>query len=294
MIGTLAFLAVLTLRAQTPVPNDARLPQEKELDVVDFQHVKDVLKKDGLMQEVRRKKEEVARIQGLRVEQERARHAWPSEDDFWPLASELWLVKNAPSLKWDFDRPEYGLEETFAQLLRTTGRIGKHFRILALDAPAPAHFNLPWTAQEYCLLFSVPFARTLDLSKTEISLLLLEEVLRADEGWPRELVRPAKLKELAGSNFTGAKPDLTPVFEVGTGLTDFLRDKGYSFQQQFLITKKMDSLLKAHPELWNAYVRLLGKIDRLVKGNPTHASYLKLFPSPEMQIRWLAPEDKPL
>mgnify|MGYP000920363799 CR=1 FL=1 len=291
------FLAALfsgALYAQAPVPAEARLPQEKELDVVDFQHVKDVLKKDGLMQEVKRKKDEVERIQGARVAQEKARHNWPSEDDFWPIASELWLVKNASTLKWDFERPEYGVEETLAQLLRTTGHVGKRFRILALDAPSPAHFNLPWTKQEYCLLFSVPFARTLDLSKLEIALLLLEEVLRAEEGWPRDLVRPAKLKDLVGSNFTGQKPDLTPVFEVGTALTAFLREKGYSFQQQFQLTRKMDTLLKAHPELWNAYVRLLGKIDRLVKSNPVHAGYLKLFPSPEMQLRWLAPEEKPL
>jgi hypothetical protein len=54
----------------------------------------------------------------------------------------------------------------------------------------------------------------------------------------------------------------------------------------------MNDLLKSHPDLWNAYVRLLGKIDRLVKGSRQFADYVKLYPSPEMQIRWLAPEEK--
>lgn len=283
-----------TLAAQSNVPNDEKLPQEKEMDVVDFKNVKKVLQKDGLSQEADRKKNEVKRIQVLRKVEEVNRHLWPSTEDFWPLAVELWLVKSAPNLKWDFDRPDYGLEATLGKILRDTGRIGKKFRVLALDSASPAHIALPWRKDEYCLLFSVPFARAMDLSKLEIAVLLLQDVLRAEEGWLQQAVTPAKLKELAGSSFNNQKPDLSPVYEVGTSLTTFINEKGFTFQQQFHITKQMDSLLKPHPELWNAYVRLLGKIDRLVKGNQVHSNYVKLYPSPEMQIRWLAPEDKVL
>ena len=274
------------------VTSPTALPQEKELDVVDFQHVKDVLKKDGLMQEVQKKKKEVIKIQELRADEERQRFQWPSEEDFWPLATEYWLVKEAPTLRWDFDRPEYGLADSFAAILRSLGYVQKRFRILAIDAAAPGHLALPWRQEEFCLLFSVPFARAMDLSKLEISLLLLEDVLRIEQGWLKEYARPANLKDLVGSNFHGKKPDLAPVYAVSKSYSEFVKEKGFTFQQQFQITKKMDTLLKGQPELWNAYVRLLGKIDRLVKGNQIFADYVKLYPSPEMQIRWLAPEEK--
>ncbi len=271
---------------------DSKLPQEKELDVVDFQNVKDVLKKDGLLQEVQRKKTEVVRIKEIRSEEEKLRFLWPNEEEFWPLAAEYWLVKQAPLLRWDFDRPDYGLQESFSTILKSVGMLQKRFRLLAIDSPAPGHLGLPWQDEEYCLLFSVPFVRSMDLSKLEISLLLLEDVLRLQNGWLKDYARPAKLKDLVGKNFQGGKPDMTPIHEAGAAYTRFISEKGFSFQQQFQITKKMDALLKPHPELWNAYVRLLGKIDRLVKGNPSFADYVKLYPSPEMQIRWLAPEDK--
>lgn len=283
----LCALMVFSVRAQ-----DSKLPEEKELDVVDFQNVKDVLKKDGLLQEVQRKKSEVVKIKEIRGEEEKLRYAWPTEDEFWPLATEIWLVKQAPLLRWDFDRPDYGLQESFSAILRSVGMLQKRFRLLAIDSPAPGHLGLPWKDEEYSLLFSVPFVRSMDLSKLEISLLLLEDVLRLQEGWLKEYARPAKLKDSVGQNFMGRKPDLSPVHEAGQAYGRFLAEKGFSFQQQFQITKKMDALLKPHPELWNAYVRLLGKIDRLVKGNPSFTDYVKLYPSPEMQIRWLAPEDK--
>ena len=73
-----------------------------------------------------------------------------------------------------------------------------------------------------------------------------------------------------------------------------INQKGYTFQQQFEITKKMDAYLKSSPELWNTYFRLLGKIDRFVKANAQYTDYVRLYPSPEMQVKWLSPEEKVL
>jgi hypothetical protein len=292
-LALLALLAGLANAQTTDAPVAPKTSEEQELDVVDFQHVKDVLRKDGLMQEVGKKKEQVKRIGELRAVESKKRSSWPSEEEFWPLAAQWWLVKNAATLKWDFERPDYGLDESFAQVLKTVGLAGKKFRLLALDAPSPAHLALPWTGGEYCLLFSVPFVRSMDLSKLEISLLLLEDVLRDEEGVLKAHARPAKLKELAGSTFVDKAPDLSPLVDVGRAYSDFISEKGFTFQQQFKLTKRMDALLKPRPELWNAYVRLLGKIDRLTKGPAgVHSDYAKLYPSPEMQIRWLAPAEK--
>lgn len=267
-------------------------PEEKELDVVDFQHVKEVLKKDDLIQEVRKKKAEVKQIQTVRKEESKQRFSWPTEDEFWPMAAEWWLVKNAATLKWDFDRPEYGIADSLSQVLRNTGRMQKRFRVLAMDSTTVTHLALPWSKNEYCLIFSVPFARTMDLSKLEISLLMLEDILRVEEGWLQEAARPAKLKDLVGTSFEGKAPDVTPLTDVARVYSQFIAEKGFTFQQQFKITKQMDALLRPTPDLWNAYIRLLNKIDRLVKGNSQFTDYTKMYPSPEMQIRWLAPPDK--
>lgn len=303
---SLILLSLLTVQAQSPAPGVVapgaaapgagapveKLPVEKEMDVVDFQNVKNVLKKDGLSQEVKKKKAEVRKIQQFRVVEDKGRFAWPSEEEFWPIAGQWWLVKNVTTLKWDFDRPEYGLEGTMIQLLKETGFLQKKFRILAIESNQVPHLGLPWSKDEYCLLFSVPFARTLDLSKLEIALLLLEDILRIEEGWLQDFARPAKLKALAGTNFQGSAPDMTPIHDVAKAYTQFTQEKGFTFQQQFKITKRMDAILRPRPELWNTYVRMLNKIDGLIKVNQQFKDYTKLYPSPEMQIKWLAPEDK--
>jgi hypothetical protein len=288
-MSVLLLLLSFQLFAQAP-----KLNQEKELEVVDFKNVKDVLKKDGLLEEAKKKQTEVKKIQELRVKTNRELYNWPREDEFWFFATEYWMVKEVSVLKWDIEKPDYGLDKSLTQLLKQVGLAQKKFRIMGLNANTPAHLGLAWMSEEYCLLFSIPFVRSMDLSKLEISLLLLQDMLRVDEGWLKESIRPENLKSLVETNFEGKKPDLSPVFQVAKNYRSFLDEKGFSFQQQFEITKKMNSLLKTQPELWNAYVRLLGKMDRLIKSQGAFADYVKMYPSPEMQIRWLAPEEKAL
>jgi hypothetical protein len=73
-----------------------------------------------------------------------------------------------------------------------------------------------------------------------------------------------------------------------------INKKGYTFQQQFEVTKKMDAYLKSHPELWNGYIHMLKKIDAFVKTNQQYKDYVRLYPSPEMQVKWLSPDEKVL
>ena len=61
--------------------------------------------------------------------------------------------------------------------------------------------------------------------------------------------------------------DLSLIEELLKNYDNQVKNKGFTFQQQFEITKKMDAHLKAHPELWNLYFRLLGKIDQFIKVN---------------------------
>ena len=71
-------------------------------------------------------------------------------------------------------------------------------------------------------------------------------------------------------------------------------DKGFNFQQQYMITKQMGEILKADLKLWNSYLQMLKKIDRLVKTNLLYDRYNSIYPSPELQISWLVPPKKVL
>lgn len=272
----------------------AKLQEEKELEVVDFSSVKQVLEKDGLSQAAKQKAKKVQRMKQVQTQVDRERYSYPSEDELWGFTSEYWLVKNAQLLNWDFNKPDYGLETSFKNTLEKLGFYQKKFKILLVNTPSIVRAALPGSNGELVFILSVPFIRSLDLSKLEISLLLLEDFFRLEAGYFKKAVGTEKLKQLAGSNFYGKKPDLSLIQELLKNYDSQIKEKGFTFQQQFEVTKKMDAHLKATPELWNVYFRLLGRIDSFIKTNVQYKDYARLYPSPEMQIKWLSPEKKVL
>lgn len=284
-----SFLITSTLFAQT-----GKLQEEKELEVVNFNTIKKVLEKDGLSESARRKAKEVTILKKEQAKIEEKRFFYPSEQDLWGFVSEFWLVKNAQLLNWDFTKPDYGLDTSFSNLMEKLGFYQKKYKILLLNTPSLVRAAIPGKDGEGIFLLSVPFIRTLDLSKLEISLLLFEDFLRLEEGYFKKNVETAKVKKLAGTSFQGQKPDLSFITELAKNYSGQLMEKGYSFQQQFEVTKKMDGFLKSNPELWNAYFQLLGKIDKFIKSNGQYKDYSKLYPSPEMQQKWLSPPEKVL
>ncbi len=287
-------LASISLILGTALAAPQKLQEEKELELVDFKSVKKVLQKDGLSDNLKGK---VKKVEALKKEQavvEKSRFEYPEEDELWGFISELWLVKNAQLLQWDFQKPDYGLEKSFSTILENIGFYQKKFKILLLNNPSIIRGGLPGNEGEAILLLSVPFIRSMDLSKLEISLLLLEDFFRLEQGYFKKGTETEKMKKLAGTNFQGSKPDLAMIEELLKKYDQQINDKGFTFQQQFEVTKKMDSFLKSNPELWNVYFRLLGKIDRMVKTNHQYKDYVRLYPSPEMQVKWLSPPEKVL
>ena len=279
------------MQAQAQVP---KLQDEKELEVVNFKSIKKVLQQDGLSQAAEQKKKQVQVMKTEQVSLEKGRFNYPTEDELWGFVSEYWLVKNAQLLGWDFEKPDYGLEENFKKTLQNMGFYQKKFKILLLNTPTLVRASMPGSNGEMILLLSVPFIRSLDLSKLEISLLLLEDYFRLEAGYFKKNVSTDKLKKLAGTNFYGSKPDLSMIQELMKKYDHQINQKGYTFQQQFEMTKKMDAYLKASPELWNAYFRLLQKMQSFLKTNVQYKDFIKLYPSPEMQIKWISPEEKVL
>jgi hypothetical protein len=288
----LAFSSFLLLFTTLAFAQTPKLLEEKELEVVNFKSIKKVLQQDGLSQSAKEKKKQVAVMKTEQLSIEKDRFNYPSEDELWGFVSEYWLVKNAQLLGWDFEKPDYGLESSFSSTLQSLGFYQKKFKILLINTPTMVRASLPGSDGEMILLLSVPFIRSLDLSKLEISLLLLEDYFRLEGGYFKKSVSTDKLRKLAGTSFHGAKPDMSLVEELMKNYDLQVNQKGFSFQQQFETTKKMDSYLKSNPELWNAYFRLLGKLQSFLNVNVQYKNYLKLYPSPEMQIKWISPEEK--
>lgn len=264
--------------------------EEKEDEIIDFSHIKSVLKSDGLDNTRDEKKKIVAKIKKEKKKIKMAKYDYPVEEDFWRVISELWLIKNAQILRWDFPKPDYGIKTAFRNLLEKYGHYNIDFKVLILNTPLISHFGLPAGKNSYIFLLSLPFMRGPDLTKVDISLLLLEDFFRLRRN---QLIDNLNFdKKIIGGNFKqdGFSKDLfTPLLKQ---ITQVVMKKGFTFEQQFLVTKDMDSLLKGSPSLWNTYFKLHSKIDGFIKTDILFKNYLKIYPSPELQIKWLSPKKK--
>ena len=328
---------------------------EPMVEPIEFDKIKDVIKKDRLKSTVTKKKKKIVQKKKERTEQKMRRYDIPSEDEFWSFFSEYWLVKNVTILKWDFKKPDYGLEVSFRRFLEDLGLFEvkyrillvntpdiSHFalpsnnnevifilgvpfirtldlskleisillledylrfledlglfevkyRILLVNTPDISHFALPSNNNEVIFILGVPFIRTLDLSKLEISILLLEDYLRVKEGYFKDFVSVKGTKDFIGGNFYNKDLNKKLMKEISEKYDEIIFDKGFNFQQQFKVTNKMNAMLKSNIKWWNGYFLLLNKIDNLVKTNILYQKYLKIYPSPELQIGWLKPQKK--
>lgn len=259
-------------------------------ELLDFNSIKDLIKKDGLEGELKKKQEEKRVFLDKKKRDDMKRYNVPGQDEFWNMFSELWLVKNATFLKWDFHKPEYDLEKSFIELLEKQGIYEKKIKILLLDTTEVIHAALPTNDKEYIFLLSQPFIRTMDLSKVEISLILFEDFLRARRGYFKNYVLSKDLESYLGSNFNGKPFNKKLIDDHLKKYNTLLLEKGFSFQEQFEVTTEMDALLKSDLKIWNTYLTLLEKIDALTKSNTLYKKYAQIYPSPELQLNWLRPK----
>lgn len=269
---------------------EGSVAKEDAKDLLDFNSIKDIIKTDGLEGELKKKETEKRVLLDKKKLSDMKRYNVPTQADFWTMFSELWLVKNAQLLKWDFHKPEFDLEKSFISLLETQGHYEKKIKILLLDTTEVIHAALPSNENEYIFVLSLPFIRTLDLSKVEISLILFEDFIRARKGYFKKYVLSTELEGYFGSNFNGKAFNKKLIEDHLKKYNSVLMDKGFSFQEQFETTTEMDALLKSDLKLWNTYLSLLEKIDNLTKTNTLYKKYSQIYPSPELQLNWLKPK----
>jgi hypothetical protein len=265
--------------------------EEKEQDLLDFEAIRSVIQSDMLTNEVEQKQVQVQQKSQARVEINKALFNVPTENDFWSFLSEYWLVKNAPVLRWDFSKPDYGIAPFFESFLEKMGYYNQGFKLLLINSPSIPHMALPSDPDgDAIFVLSVPFIRTLDLSKQEIALLLFENFLRHRQGYFRSMVLTPELTSFLGSNFQGTKLDKTQFDEAFKAYDKVIFEQGFQFQQQFEITRQMDQILKNDLQLWNVYYGMIAKIDTMVKSNTLYTKYNQIYPSTELQLNWLRPK----
>ncbi|MBD65651.1 MAG: hypothetical protein CME62_10625 [Halobacteriovoraceae bacterium] len=266
--------------------------EEEQEKLLDYSSIKNVLKSDGLEESKQKRQNLVKEIKKARKEIKEEKFSYPSGGDFWMLMSEFWLVKNAQLLSWDFPKPDYGIEVAFKNLLENLGYYNKSFKVLVINSPTIVHFGLPSKKDEYIFILSLPFMRSLDLTKVDLSLVLLEDFLRLEQQF--FINNLDEDLSFLGKSFSTTSFDKKAIAKIQKKYTEIITKTGFNFQQQFEVTKKMDSLLKSNPSLWGAYYRMINKIDKFVKTDLLYQDYVKIYPSPELQLKWLAPKKKQL
>jgi hypothetical protein len=250
--------------------------KKKEKESVGFDAIKNVLKNDRLEKGVNKI------IKNYDV---------PEEKEFWSFFSELWLVQNASILKWNFEKPDYGLGDYFKEFLEKQGILELNYKILIVDSPDISHYALP-SNNEVIFLLGLPFVRAMDLSRLEISLLLFEDYLRHRYGYFKSYVSIDGVEKFLGSNLRTSKFNRKLVEAMKERYDELIFAKGFTFQQQYKVTSDMSKRLKSDLKIWNAYYKLISKKKNLVETNLIYKKYLKIYPSPELQLNWLNPVKK--
>jgi hypothetical protein len=278
----------ITLYAQEKESKDSAATKKvDQAGLIDYKMIKDVLVNDNLAQVVKDRKEKAKRTEILKNKKLVATYDFPSQEDFWPFFSEYWLVKSVQKLKWNFTKPDYGLDSSFQRLLEKIGFLEKQFKIMLLDTNEITHMALPGNDQVYILLLSLPFIRTMDLTKLEISLLLFEDFIRARMGYFKNYATSKQLQKWFGKNYHQKKLSKSLFQDIFNKYNKLIFSDGFTFQQQFEVTTEVAKLLKGNEKYIVSYRRLISKIDNLVKEDRSYKVYNQLYPSPELQLNWL-------
>ena len=132
----------------------------------------------------------------------------------------------------------------------------------------------------------------MDLTKAEISVLILEDLMRIQGGFFNKYLEKVDLSKKFGSNNYPKKIDVSDIEKIHALYDKFVFEKGFTFDEQFKITKKTSDMLKSDLSWWNRYVSYLKKKDKLVKENKLYSHVIKIYPSPEFQLNWLLPQKK--
>lgn len=118
-------------------------------------------------------------------------------------------------------------------------------------------------------------------------MLLFEDILRLEMDFLKKKLITEDLKKELGSNFYRKKINNKVFNSLLKRYDEYVFEKGFTFKEQFLLTKQVIMILKSKKEDLVNYKSLIKKKDQLIKTNAKYGNYAGLYPSPEIQLGWI-------
>ena len=258
--------------------------------IIDFSLIKDVIQSDGLKKRVENIKNKNRKSKAQKQKKIDLKFQIPGEKEFWSFFSEYWLIKNRKVLQWDFEKPDFGITSAFNELLNKLEIKDKSFKIILINSHILTHFALPANLNQYIFILSLPFIRQVKLSNVDIAILLLEDMIRSDIGLMKKSVLYQNKFNILGANLKNSSINKMTFETLLKKYDEKIYEKGYSFQDQFLVTKEIGKMVEKYKKINQSYIRMLSKIDFAIKSGHSLSHYNKVYPSPEMQLKWLERE----
>ena len=166
----------------------------------------------------------------------------------------------------------------------------KSFKIILINSTILTHFALPSDVNHYIFILSLPFIREVKLSNVDIAILLLEDMMRSDLGLMKKSILSQNKINILGASLKNSTINKMTFEKLLKRYDEKIYEKGYSFQDQFLVTKEIGKKVRKYNKINQNYISMLSKIDFAIKSGKSFSHYNKTYPSPEMQMKWLERE----
>lgn len=242
--------------------------------------LKEILKNDHIKQgakrsQVQKKVKQTQKMKGSK--------GIVGKSDLRKVIKNLWLIRNNFVLKWDKKLPDYGLKDTISEIFLAFGVKGFKYKVLFVHTNLITHQMIQVSGKEFIFIVSKVFAEQLDLSKQEISLLLLESYVRATNDMHRTNFREFSPKK--GENL---KEKINQYIEENLKHMDseIFNYQG-SFESEDIVLKNIFNGLSSKKNFLKIYKRMLGKINELLRNDARFKYFSSRFPSPEIKLNWL-------
>ena len=128
----------------------------------------------------------------------------------------------------------------------------------------------------------------MDVTKQEIALLVLEELVRS-----RKYKNIDDLEDRIGTyprlkNGRNYKKDVNAFVRKAFKVYDELvYNYKSNFKEEYAVHTILMNSLASEQKLLNSYLNLQKKINRLIRDDHLFSNYPNVYPSPELRIRWM-------
>lgn len=250
--------------------------------------VDDYIEADSLNKELaikdKFKKEKAQQI----FNDKKKRYSYPSFQDFWSFASEYWLVKNVKNLKWDQAADSSEIKKNFQNLLAELNIKNIKVKVFLFPTEWVPHLVLPRSKDEYVFLVSQKFVDITGISARQLSYLLYEDMIRLEKGYLFNFFQNDEfVKGLGSSFYINQKPNIGQFEKLMSKLNIFYKEHGYSFEEQYQVTKKICEQVSSQSQRVSQYQKYNSLVEKkLSQLNIVFPKFNALYPGIGMKRLW--------